>query len=531
MYRVVDLFAGAGGLSLGFLQAGKFRIVAASENNSNAKLTYKKNHPSVDLMDDIRSIDYSELKKRYGSIDVVIGGPPCQGFSNANRQKAQAICINNGLVKEYVRAICELRPRVFVLENVSMLRSEVHRFYYSQNDALIIDPLYIELRNDELELLPERFCPEKRDHLVETLNRYSEYLWSNSEYIMANVLYRQRRNHEKLKKAVNKYSRKIKVFAERLIERGKDGFIVRHADFEMAMIFGEYLKGMASEDQLLSAIEIPVMFQRMYQHYEELIENKIQINGFSTLRGICAKVSSFSVFEYIEKTLSAKPYCYEIKTGVLNAADFGAPQKRERFIMIGAKNRKKPTLPKGKLKKSEYCNVKDVLYDLESVLPSCSVNAAPKKLEPMNLRQGTLLAYLRDSEKLYNHVITETRQAAMERFKALKPGQNFHSLGDALKSTYTDAKRTQNTIYLRLNYDEPSGTVVNVRKSMWVHPVLDRALSIREAARLQTFPDSFIFEGTKDAQYQQVGNAVPPVFAKAIAEKVIELLEEKEHDD
>ncbi len=78
---------------------------------------------------------------------------------------------------------------------------------------------------------------------------------------------------------------------------------------------------------------------------------------------------------------------------------------------------------------------------------------------------------------------------------------------------------------MRLKYDEASGTVVNVRKSMWIHPVLDRAISIREAARLQTFPDSFVFEGTKDSQYQQVGNAVPPFLAKAIAESLFSLLD------
>lgn len=59
---------------------------------------------------------------------------------------------------------------------------------------------------------------------------------------------------------------------------------------------------------------------------------------------------------------------------------------------------------------------------------------------------------------------------------------------------------------------------------MWIHPVQDRAISVREAARLQTFPDSFIFCGTKDQQYQQVGNAVPPIMAKAIAKKVAKLL-------
>lgn len=114
----------------------------------------------------------------------------------------------------------------------------------------------------------------------------------------------------------------------------------------------------------------------------------------------------------------------------------------------------------------------------------------------------------------------------MQRFKAIKPGENFHSLNVALKeNTYTDTSRTQNTIYQRLRYNAPSGTVVNVRKSMWIHPVKDRAVSIREAARLQTFPDSFIFVGTKDSQYQQVGNAVPPMLAEAIANQLVKLLD------
>jgi len=59
---------------------------------------------------------------------------------------------------------------------------------------------------------------------------------------------------------------------------------------------------------------------------------------------------------------------------------------------------------------------------------------------------------------------------------------------------------------------------------MWIHPEKDRAISIREAARLQTFPDSFVFCGSKDQQYQQVGNAVPPIMAKSIAKKLAKLL-------
>ena len=81
-----------------------------------------------------------------------------------------------------------------------------------------------------------------------------------------------------------------------------------------------------------------------------------------------------------------------------------------------------------------------------------------------------------------------------------------------------------------MDYDAPSSIVVNVRQSMWVHPTLDRAISVREAARLQTFPDSFVFCGSKDKQYQQVGNAVPPIMAKAIAKKLATQLKKSQSD-
>ena len=129
-YKVIDLFAGAGGLSLGFMQTGEFEIVAAAENNPGARKTYKRNHNRTILYSDVRTIDYKELENSCGKIDVVIGGPPCQGFSNANRQHTSIISMNNRLVKEYVRAVCDLKPEAFVMENVAMLRSNIHRFIY-----------------------------------------------------------------------------------------------------------------------------------------------------------------------------------------------------------------------------------------------------------------------------------------------------------------------------------------------------------------------------------------------------------------
>ena len=130
------------------------------------------------------------------------------------------------------------------------------------------------------------------------------------------------------------------------------------------------------------------------------------------------------------------------------------------------------------------------------------------------------------SVSVKNHITTQTTETALERFKQIQPGKNFHSLSKEMKSTYSKPERTQNTIYLRLEPDAPSGTVVNVRKSMWIHPTLDRAVTVREAARLQSFPDSFEFVGTKDSQFQQVGNAVPPLLAKGIAEKLLQYINE-----
>lgn len=84
-----------------------------------------------------------------------------------------------------------------------------------------------------------------------------------------------------------------------------------------------------------------------------------------------------------------------------------------------------------------------------------------------------------NSVALSNRITTMSTDLAIEHFNKIKSGKNFHSLSNEMKSAYAKPERTQNTIYLRLNPDAPSGTVVNVRKSMWIHPVLDRAISVR----------------------------------------------------
>jgi len=75
------------------MQTEKFDIKVAAENNLYARETYMRNHEGTELVDDVCKIDYEDIIRRYGQIDVVIGGPPCQGFSNANRQKNHAMSL------------------------------------------------------------------------------------------------------------------------------------------------------------------------------------------------------------------------------------------------------------------------------------------------------------------------------------------------------------------------------------------------------------------------------------------------------
>lgn len=268
------------------------------------------------------------------------------------------------------------------------------------------------------------------------------------------------------------------------------------------------------------------MYQRMISKAQEIFENDIVVDSYSDNKGLIANIRSYAVFDYLKAKLQGNndDDGYAISADVLSATQFGAPQKRMRFVVMGIRKdiADAVKLPEGKYKDGPYRTVEDAIKDLEDVEPVYNVSDDESGIKLQAKTDLSELAQtLRDSEILHNHIITKTTPTAMARFKALDQGQNFHSLSEEMKTnTYTDVTRTQNTIYLRLKYDEPSGTVVNVRKSMWVHPTKDRAVSIREAARLQTFPDSFVFCGTKDKQYQQVGNAVPPIMAKAIAKKL-----------
>lgn len=526
MYKVVDLFAGAGGLSLGFMQTQKYEVKVAFENNPNMQETYKRNHKDVDVRGDVCSADYYKIQKQYGSIDVVIGGPPCQGFSNANRQKNHAISQNNMLVKQYIRAILELQPKAFVMENVSMLKSEVHRFYLEHADGNIIERYNIPVKETDLQLIEPKFCFEGLIDIVQDCKKVESYMWPEDHYFVLNIIYKASKNKLKLIKALEKHKSRLLKIACDYINLNVNEHIFMESKKAFDCI-NKYYKNEIAVERVKDNIEAAIMLQRMLNKAKEIFDNNLVVDGYKNVDGISATVCSFAVFDYLNAIVTSEENGYVINSKVLCAADYGAPQKRMRFVIVGIKKNisDKIALPNGSYDEDQYRTVRDAIKDLENVEPVTTLkeDIGIKLKKSKNI--SDLGLQLRNADMLRNHIVTKTTDIAMERFKALKQGQNFHALDDTLKSnTYTDVSRTQNTIYLRLNYDEPSGTVVNVRKSMWVHPTRDRAISVREAARLQTFPDSFIFCGTKDKQYQQVGNAVPPIMAKAIAKKLAGVL-------
>ena len=526
MYRMVDLFAGAGGLSYGFEATNKFHIIAAAESNADARKTYAANHRGRDdilMISDVREYDFRALADRFDDIAVVIGGPPCQGFSNANRQKNHIISMNNALVKEYFRAIREIRPKAFVMENVSMLSSEIHRFYDSRRDHDEVTELGVNMRPDELVIADENYDGVDCFRALGE-NDVETYSISNELFQLLNVLYKNRKSRE------DRLPVYIKKNADIICSKIKEFLDEGHYNYRILRDISEHIHTSKLEfffDELGQFIK----FQKSFRLIDELNSNDIiyELSQNSITGKITASVNSYSVIDYVNKVLGDD---YVKNSGVINAIWYGVPQERRRFIMIGIRSDEmegdKIVMPDGSGTLPPIVNVGQAIMDLADYATFQESNDDHEIPYRNQQHLSEYVALMRNgSTGIRNHIIPKTGKKAQERFATLQEGDNFHKLKSCLKDNYADPDRTQNSIYLRLDREKPSGTVINVRKSMWVHPTINRAISVREAARLQSFPDKFVFMGTKNSQYQQVGNAVPPLMAKGIAELLLKYLEIK----
>ena len=202
---------------------------------------------------------------------------------------------------------------------------------------------------------------------------------------------------------------------------------------------------------------------------------------------------------------------YIINFGVLNAKDFGVPEHRERAIIIGSLT-KSIELPKGN---DKTVTVRDAISDLAYLNSGEGTFEANYLLEPLTDYQKKLR-----SDKLYNHIATNHSKFALEKLAMIPPEKDKSYLPKELHG-----KQKFATTWSRLQWDNISPTIdtrfdtpSNGRNS---HPILNRSITPREAARIQSFSDNFIFYGPKSAVCKQIGNAVPPLLAKAIGKAII----------
>lgn len=246
---------------------------------------------------------------------------------------------------------------------------------------------------------------------------------------------------------------------------------------------------------------------------------------------------------------------YQIAFKSFKAEEHGVPQIRRRVIIIGTKLEHKfedlktgeiGLLKKRHKAKNSKTNDKSDVQNADSNFPLPEPNSvwdAISDLPILNAGQGAEInnyrtkpnndyqKFLRkNSDKTYNHISTPHSEKVLERISYIKQGDNFNQLPDELKTKSVHsgaygrlvAKSLSPTITTR--FDTPSTGRV-------IHPFQNRTLTVREASRLQSFPDSYIFVGTRTSQGKQVGNAVPPLVAKAIAEMFITDFLKNNRDD
>lgn len=231
----------------------------------------------------------------------------------------------------------------------------------------------------------------------------------------------------------------------------------------------------------------------------ENVEGIVSFNKGATIKHI------EQCFKDLDYTVSSKLVC---------ASDYGVPQNRNRFIMVGNKSGICFNFPKAQKKK---ISVSEAISDLPNLENGQMLDAGIyKKAEysyAKKMRKGS-------KNPLQNYV-SKNEDYVIERYSYIGQGQNWRAIPEHLMTNYKNRNNCHSGIYKRLDPNKPSVVISNYRKNMLIHPFQNRGLSVREAARLQSFPDTFIFEGSIMKIQQQIGNAVPPLMAEAIFKKIL----------
>lgn len=252
----------------------------------------------------------------------------------------------------------------------------------------------------------------------------------------------------------------------------------------------------------------------LFREYLRLVnEVKPDWVVFENVKGLLETEKGF----FLDAVLAGfKKAGYTTSHFVLNSVDYGVPQRRNRLFIIASLHGVEISEPTPTVKK--HVTVAQALKDLPELengdSPDEKMYAAPAYTNYANALRGGL-------RKCFNNLVTANAPHIVERYSHIPQGGNWEDIPGHLMKNYADVSRCHTGVYRRLKEDEPSVVIGNFRKNMLVHPWKDRGLSVREAARLQSFPDSFRFYGSIGFQQQQVGNAVPPLLAEAVFRSIL----------
>ena len=168
----------------------------------------------------------------------------------------------------------------------------------------------------------------------------------------------------------------------------------------------------------------------------------------------------------------------------------------------------------------EKFTVEDAISDLPELQNGEMTESLPYRYQANKASKYARLMR-KGSKTSKQNFVSKNEDYVIERYKYISQGQNWRAIPDEMMQNYANKNNCHSGIYRRLIASKPSVVISNYRKNMLIHPYEDRGLSVREAARLQSFPDSYLFEGSIQKMQQQIGNAVPPLLAKAVFEHII----------
>lgn len=207
---------------------------------------------------------------------------------------------------------------------------------------------------------------------------------------------------------------------------------------------------------------------------------------------------------------------YEVNNQILIAANYGVPQLRRRLVFVGVKKKYgKFEFPEPTHNSTNYVSTSDAISDLPSRVSEVGLDIDKYDKKPLTEYQK---AMRKNSNTLYNHVAAVHTQKVIDVIKLVPEGGNYKDLPVGIGE-----HRNFHEAWTRYHSKKPSKTIDTGHRNHF-HYKWNRVPTVRENARLQSFPDTFRFLGTKTSQFRQVGNAVPPLLAKNLGLKLLEKL-------